>query len=250
MSKVICMIPARYTSKRFDGKALADLHGKPMIQRVYERAKAYRFADKLMVVTDDERISAAVRKFGGNVIMTKPDNRTGTDRVAEAAAILNLKDDDIVVNIQGDQPCLIPSHIAEIIDLLRKDPKLPAATLAYKIRHEEEIDGSNSVKVVFDKDNYAIYFSRWPIPYRRNGQGPPYYKHLGIYAYRGWFLREYANMRSGKLEMAESLEQLRILENGYKIKLFITLHDSPSVDVPEDMGAVRDIIANCGGCAG
>lgn len=248
--KVICMIPARYGSRRFEGKALADLHGKPMIQQVYQRAKAYRYADWLTAVTDDERIFAAVKKFGGNAIMTKQEHQTGTDRVAEAADILNLKDDDIVVNIQGDQPCFIPSHIAEIVDLLRKNPKLPVATLAYKIRHEEEIDGNNSVKVVFDKDNFAIYFSRWPISYRKNGEGPPYYKHLGIYAYRRSFLREYAAMQPGVLEMAESLEQLRILENGYKIKLFITLHDSPSVDVPEDMGAIRDIIQNHGGCAG
>jgi len=248
--KVICMIPARYASRRFDGKALADINGKPMIQRVYERAKTYRYADWLTAVTDDERIFAAVKKFGGNTIMTKQDHKTGTDRVAEAADILNLRDDDIVVNIQGDQPCLIPSHIAEIVDLLRKDPKLPVATLAYKIRHEEEIDGNNSVKVVFDKDNYAIYFSRWPIPYRKNGEGPPYYKHLGIYAYRRSFLREYAAMQPGVLELAESLEQLRILENGYRIKLFITLHDSPSVDVPEDMQEVKNIIQNYGGCAG
>jgi len=248
--KIICMIPARYASRRFEGKALADINGKPMIQRVYMNAKAYGRSDLITVVTDDERIAKVVNGFGGNVIMTKPDNRTGTDRVAEAAEILKLKDQDIVVNIQGDQPCFIPSHIAEIVDLLRKDSGLQVATLAYKIRHEEEIDGSNSVKVVFDKDNYAIYFSRWPIPYRRNGQGPPYYKHLGIYAYRRSFLREYARMPSGALEMAESLEQLRILENGYRIKLFITLHDSPSVDVPEDLGMVKDIVTGYGGCAG
>lgn len=248
--KVVCMIPARYNSSRYDGKALADLNGKPMIQHVYEGVKEYTGADWIGVVTDDDRIYCAVKEFNGNIIMTSPECRTGTDRVAEAAAALYLEDDDIVVNIQGDQPRINKSHIEQVVSVLQDNTLYPVASLAYKIKQIREIVDVNTVKVTLGHDLQAIYFSRCSIPYRKNGNGPDYYKHLGIYAYRAWFLRQFALMETGELEQSESLEQLRILENGHQIKMGVTLIDSPSVDTPEDMMQVQDIIADCGGCCG
>ncbi|PIP07539.1 MAG: 3-deoxy-manno-octulosonate cytidylyltransferase [Syntrophobacteraceae bacterium CG23_combo_of_CG06-09_8_20_14_all_50_8] len=241
--KVVCIIPSRYHSTRFAGKPLADLCGKPMIQHVYERVMRSKTVSYAAVATDDERIAAAVRKFGGQAVMTSPRHKSGTDRIAEAVSVLGLHDDDIVVNIQGDQPLFEPSQIDEVAGPLLADPSIAMATLIYKIVREEEIFHPNAVKVVFDADHFAIYFSRAAIPYVRNrGQQASYFKHHGIYAYRKVFLDVYTGLPEGKLEKLEALEQLRAIEHGYRIKVVETLYDSVEVDTPEELERVRDII--------
>ncbi len=240
---VVCIIPSRYESTRFAGKPLADLCGKPMIQHVYERVMQAKTVSHAAVATDDERILAAVRECGGRAVMTSPRHRSGTDRVAEAVAHLGLQGSDIVVNIQGDQPLFEPSQIDEVAAPLLTDPALPMATLIYKIVREEEIYHPNAVKVVFDQDFFALYFSRATIPYVRDrGQRPDYYKHHGIYAYRKDFLDIFTALPEGKLEKLEALEQLRALEHGYRIKVVVTAHDSVEVDTPEELQRVREII--------
>ena len=240
---VICIIPSRYESTRFAGKPLADLCGKPMIQHVYERVQRTKIVSHTAVATDDERIAAAVRKFGGQAVMTSLAHRSGTDRIAEAVAILGVKDDDIVVNIQGDQPLFEPSQIDEVAGPLLADPALPMATLIYKIVRSEEITHPNAVKVVFDHEHFAIYFSRSTIPYVRGGrQDVSYYKHHGIYAYRRSFLTVFTGLSEGALERLEALEQLRAIEYGYRIKVVLTPHDSVEVDTPEELERVRGIV--------
>ena len=240
---VICIIPSRYHSTRFPGKPLADLCGKPMIQHVYERVMQSKTLSYAAVATDDERIFTAVKEFGGQAVMTSPRHRSGTDRIAEAVAGLGLKEDDIVVNIQGDQPLFEPSQIDEVAGPLLADPAISMATLIYKIVRGEEIFHPNAVKVVFDADHFALYFSRATIPYVRDrGQQASYYKHHGIYAYRKSFLDIFTKLPEGKLEKLEALEQLRALEHGYRIKVVETLHDSVEVDTPEELARVSDII--------
>ncbi len=243
--KVICIIPSRWHSTRFEGKPLADLCGKPMIQHVYERVLCSDIISDAAVATDDERIFAAVQKSGGQAIMTSPGHRSGTDRIAEAASRLHLDDRDIVVNIQGDQPIFEPSQIGEVARPLLDDLSLPMSTLIYKIVREEEITHPNAVKVVFDRDHFALYFSRATIPYVRDrGQHASYYKHHGIYAYRKAFLDTFTRLEEGRLERLEALEQLRAMEHGYRIKVVETIHDSIEVDTPEDLERVRSIIKN------
>ena len=241
--KVVCIIPSRYHSTRFAGKPLADLCGKPMIQHVYERVMQSKTLSYAAVATDDERIFTAVKEFGGQAVMTSPRHRSGTDRVAEAVAGLGLKEDDIVVNIQGDQPLFEPSQIDEVAGPLLADPAISMATLIYKIVRGEEIFHPNAVKVVFDADHFALYFSRATVPYVRDrGKRASFYKHHGIYAYRKSFLDTFTRLPEGKLERLESLEQLRALEHGYRIKVVETLHDSVEVDTPEELARVSDII--------
>ncbi len=241
--KVVCIIPARYESTRFAGKALADLCGKPMIQHVYERVLRAKTVSYAAVATDDERIFAAVGSFGGHAIMTSAAHRSGTDRIAEAVSGLGLEDADIVVNIQGDQPLFEPVQIDEVAKPLLDDPAIPMSTLIYKIEREEEIGHPNAVKVVFDGDHFAIYFSRATIPFVRDkGHDVSYYKHHGIYAYRRNFLETFTLLPQGVLEKLEALEQLRAIEHGYKIKVVVTRHDSVEVDTPQELDRVRDII--------
>jgi 3-deoxy-manno-octulosonate cytidylyltransferase (CMP-KDO synthetase) len=241
--KIVCIIPSRYASSRFPGKPLADLCGKPMIQHVYERVLQSNLVSAAAVATDDERIFAAVGKFGGKAIMTAGRHRSGTDRIAEAVDSLELNEEDIVVNIQGDQPIFEPDQIDEVTRPLREDPSLPMATLIYRIVREEEITHPNCVKVVFDSAFNALYFSRSTIPYVRDDRHPiAYYKHHGIYAYRRSFLRTFTALEEGKLEQLESLEQLRALEFGHRIKVVETLHDSVEVDTPEELARVRKIL--------
>lgn len=250
--KVVCMIPARYESRRFEGKALADLHGKPVIQHVYENAKQAPGLARIAVVTDDERIRAVVQSFGGEAILTSSKLRTGSDRCAKACESLNLGEQDICVNVQGDQPYIRPDHIKQVVSVLKGDKtRAGMATLAFKFMRAEEMGDPNCVKVIFDSTFKAIYFSRCLIPYRTNGH-VPYFKHLGIYAYRNWFLQEYAKWPQGALERSESLEQLRVIENGYPVRIGLTALDSPSVDTPDDL---RRLALFCpelkhGGCAG
>jgi len=241
--KVVCIIPSRYQSSRFSGKPLADLCGKPMIQHVYERVLQARTLSYAAVATDDERIFAAVQSFGGRAVMTSPRHRSGTDRIAEAVAGLGLAAGDIVVNIQGDQPLFEPAQIDEVAAPLLADPLIPMSTLIYKIIREEEIFHPNAVKVVFDSDYFALYFSRATLPYVRDrGCHVDYFKHHGIYAYRRDFLDTFTGLPEGKLEKLEALEQLRALEYGYRIKVVVTKHDSVEVDTPEELARVRDII--------
>jgi len=247
LPRIVCLIPARYASSRFPGKPLADLCGWPMIRHVYERVRQAPLVSWAAVATDDERIAAAVRAFGGNALMTDPALRSGTDRIAAAAAQLELADDDIVVNIQGDQPLFMPSQIAEVIRPLRDDPSLPMATLIYRIVQPAEITHPHAVKVVFDCRGRALYFSRATIPYvRAAGQGASYYKHHGIYAYRRWFLTVFASLPEGEWERLEKLEQLRALEHGYAIGVAITAEDSLEVDSPEELLRVRELLQTGG----
>jgi 3-deoxy-manno-octulosonate cytidylyltransferase (CMP-KDO synthetase) len=244
--KVICIIPSRYHSTRFAGKPLADLCGKPMIQHVYERVMQSKTVSRAAVATDDERIFAAVQRFGGQAIMTSPRHRSGTDRIAEAAVSLGLEANDIVVNIQGDQPLFEPSQIDEVAGPLLADPTLHMVTLIYKIMRAEEIAHPNAVKVIFDNDHFALYFSRATIPYVRDRcrhRQADYYKHHGIYAYRKAFLDVFTKLPEGKLEKLEALEQLRALEHGYRIKVVETLHDSVEVDTPEELQRVWKLVS-------
>ena len=244
-SKLIAIIPARYHSNRFEGKPLALINGKPMIQHVVERAHEVDLLDRVVVATDDDRIAAAVREFGGEVVMTKPDHATGTDRLAEAASLIDISEHDIIVNIQGDQP-LFPAEIVEqVARPMLEDPALPMSTLIYKIVRPEEIDDPNHVKTVFDRHGDALYFSRAPIPFQRNPEEsakPTYYKHLGFYAYRKGFLLTFVGLPEGEWERFEKLEQLRALEYGYTIKVVLTDHDSIEVDTPKDIERVEEFL--------
>lgn len=244
-SKVVAIIPARYHSNRFEGKPLAEILGKPMIQHVYERAAAVPMLSRVAVATDDERIAASVSGFGGEVVMTRADHVSGTDRLAEAAGIMNIAEQDVVVNIQGDQPLFPAEVVAQVASPLLADPALPMATLIYKITRPEEINDPNHVKTVFDRHGNALYFSRSPIPFQRNPDepvAPTYYKHLGFYAYRKGFLLTFVGLPEGEWERFEKLEQLRALEFGYTIRVVLTDHDSVEVDTPRDLERVEEIL--------
>jgi 3-deoxy-manno-octulosonate cytidylyltransferase (CMP-KDO synthetase) len=241
--QVVCIIPSRYESTRFPGKPLADLCGKSMIRHVYERVLRATSVHFAAVATDDERIFAAVQAFGGRVVMTSPRHRSGTDRIAEAVEALELKDDAIVVNVQGDQPLFEPSQVDEVVGPLMEDQSVPMSTLIYRIVRPEEITHPNAVKVVFDSRLFALYFSRATVPFVRDGKKrADYYKHHGIYAYRRAFLRTFTALPEGVLERLESLEQLRALEHGHRIRVVVTPHDSVEVDTPEELERVRRLI--------
>lgn len=245
-AKVVAIIPARYHSNRFEGKPLAKIAGKPMIQHVYDRARSVAMLSRVAVATDDQRIADCVRSFGGEVIMTRSDHVSGTDRLAEAASIMGISEQDVVVNIQGDQPLFEAEVVSQVASPLLADPSLPMATLIYKIVRQEEISDPNHVKTVFDRHGNALYFSRSPIPFQRNPEepvAPTYYKHLGFYAYRKGFLLTYVNLPEGEWERFEKLEQLRALEYGYSIKVVLTEHDSIEVDTPNDLKRVERMLA-------
>jgi 3-deoxy-manno-octulosonate cytidylyltransferase (CMP-KDO synthetase) len=241
--QVVCIIPSRYESTRFPGKPLADLCGKPMIQHVYERVLKAKSVTCAAVATDDERIFRAVQAFGGRAVMTSLRHRSGTDRIAEAVETLELEDDAIVVNIQGDQPLFEPSQVDEVVGPLMEDPSIPMSTLIYKIVRPEEISHPNAVKVVFDNRLFALYFSRATVPFVRDrDKRADYYKHHGIYAYRRAFLRTFTALPEGILERLEALEQLRALEHGHRIRVVVTPHDSVEVDTPAELERVRRLI--------
>jgi 3-deoxy-manno-octulosonate cytidylyltransferase (CMP-KDO synthetase) len=243
MKKVV-FIPARYKSTRFEGKPLALIAGRPMIQHIYEKAAECRALDEAYVATDDQRIFDCVTGFGGKAIMTNEHHRSGTDRIAEAADKMKLADLDIVVNIQGDQPLFQPAIITELIAPLIEDPTLPMSTLMYRIKDERELHDTNHVKVVVDKKGYALYFSRHTIPFYRDRKSMTvHYKHLGIYAYRKHFLTTFTELPYGVLEGAEKLEQLRALEHGYRIRVVETPWNSTEVDTPEDIKVVEEKLA-------
>lgn len=247
--KVVAIIPARYHSSRFEGKPLAKIAGKSMIQHVYERARAVAMLSRVAVATDDERIADSVRSFGGEVVMTRADHVSGTDRLAEAAGIMGIAEQDVVVNIQGDQPLFEAEVISQVATPLLEDPSLPMSTLIYKIVRKEEIGDPNHVKTVFDKHMNALYFSRSPIPFQRNPEeavAPTYYKHLGFYAYRKGFLLSFVALPEGEWERFEKLEQLRALEFGFTIRVVLTSHDSIEVDTPKDLERVEELIRRNG----
>lgn len=236
--KVVGIIPARYASTRFPGKPLALIKGKPMIQRVYEQALKAKL-DAVVVATDDVRIADAVMDFGGQYVMTDPNHRSGTDRCREALDLLETQF-DAVINIQGDEPFIDPRQIEMIRDLISRDDTM-LASLAKRIEDEDELFSPNTVKVVMDHRGNALYFSRNPIPFLRNVdrnewlEKGVFYKHIGIYAYKADTLRQVAAMRPTTLEQAESLEQLRWLENGLQIRMGITKEEIVSIDEPNDI---------------
>ncbi len=241
MNNVLGIIPARFASSRFPGKPLADIKGKAMIQHVYERV-AKQIANTI-VATDDERIEQAVMAFGGNVVMTSANHKSGTERCFEAYEKYRKKtgfDADVIVNIQGDEPFIKEDHIQKVISGFVKE-ETEIVTLAKLIDSQEELFSSNQPKVVFNSFNEALYFSRSPIPFMRAIKKDlwieknDYYKHIGIYAYRTEVLEKIVQFKPSKLEKAESLEQLRWLENGMTIKVELTKYDSQSVDTPEDL---------------
>jgi 3-deoxy-manno-octulosonate cytidylyltransferase (CMP-KDO synthetase) len=240
--KIVGIIPARYASTRFPGKPLVIIHGKTMIQRVFEQSKKTVSLSEVYVATDDSRIYDHVKAFGGNVVMTSAQHRTGTERCHEVVMKLLSENVpvDVAINIQGDEPFIHP----EQIDLLAScftNPDVQIATLIKKINHADELSDVNTIKVVINKLNNAIYFSRTAIPYMRDKYHETwinfhtYYKHIGIYAYRTDTLKSITALQPGSLETAESLEQLRWLENGYNIHTLLTEFESHSVDVPGDL---------------
>ncbi len=245
---VTAIIPARYASSRFPGKPLADILGKPMIQRVYERVTQAAGIDRVVVATDDRRIVQAVRAFGGEVEMTRADHPTGTDRLAEVAERLAT---DLVVNVQGDEPLIDPRMIEQALAPLLADSAIPMGTLKTALTSVEEFRNPNVVKVVADNRDFALYFSRAPIPHPRDFsddldahlcQVAPF-KHIGLYVYRRDFLLKFPTLPPTPLENLEKLEQLRALEHGYGIKVVKTELTSIGVDTPEDLDRVRVLLA-------
>ena len=233
--KLFALIPARFGSTRFPGKPLADICGKPLIQRVYEQARQVQELDGLWVATDDQRIRDCVESFGGRAVLTRPDHPSGSDRLAEAAHLLDLAPEDLVVNIQGDQPLFPPDLIGKLAAPLRRDPEAVMVTPARQITDPAAAANPNVVKVVFDRRHRALYFSRSPLPCWRDADQPYWYRHLGIYAYRVGFLQEFVHLPPGRWEDAEKLEQLRALEHGFPIHIVETAGDTLEVDTPEDL---------------
>lgn len=241
--KFLGVIPSRYASTRLEGKPLKDICGHTMVEWVYKRALKSKL-DGVVVATDDERIVDEVKSFGGNVILTRKDHINGTSRIAEVCE--TYTDYDVIVNIQGDEPLIEPDMINSIIDSFIEDNTIPMSTLKYKLTDMAEIENPNAVKVVTDKNDFAIYFSRSVIPYPRNLNMNNYYKHVGIYGYKRDFVMEYAKMASTPLELSESLEQLRVLENGDKIKVLETPYKIIGVDTQEELERVREYITKNG----
>lgn len=239
---IICVIPARYSSTRLPGKPLAMIAGKPMIQHVYERALQAKLPGKVIVATDHDLVRQAVEQFGGNVVMTSPQHPTGTDRLAEVAA--KYPDADVIINVQGDEPLILPQVIDSLAAVFVDDEQLQMATLMTDM-DEKEYHLPSVVKVVTDLQGYALYFSRSLLPYPRQ-KLPDFkvYKHIGLYAYRRDFLLKYAKLAPTPLEQAESLEQLRALEHGYRIKVIYTKFKSIGVDTPQDLERVNSYFAN------
>jgi 3-deoxy-manno-octulosonate cytidylyltransferase (CMP-KDO synthetase) len=238
----LVIIPARFGSSRFPGKPLALILGKPLIQWVYERALEVHALDGVWVATDDRRIQECVESFGGRAVITREDHPSGSDRLAEAAGLLNLAPEDIVVNLQGDQPVFPPDLISQLCGVLRRDPGVVMVTPVKLVRDPAAAANPNTVKVVFDRAGRALYFSRSLLPFWRDGGHPFYYRHIGIYAYRVQFLQEFVHLPPGRWEEAEKLEQLRALEHGFPIHLVETDGDTREVDTPEDLRRVEEFL--------
>ena len=241
-SQIVIVIPARYGSTRLPGKPLVQLAGKPMVRHVYERAKLAKRASRVIVATDDERIFKAVEAFGGEVRMTRQDHRTGTERIAEVAA---HTDGDVFVNVQGDEPLLDAASVDAAVASLEEEPAASISTVAVPIRRPADIMDPNVVKTVLDFDGNALFFSRAPIPWVRDTGAQVqarHLKHLGLYVFQRDALLEYPTLPQGELERLEQLEQLRWLENGWKIRVAEVEHDAVSVDVPDDVARVEQLL--------
>lgn len=236
---VIGIIPARYQSTRFEGKVLKDLLGKSVIQHVWDNARHASTLEDLIVATDDERIEAEVRRFGGKAILTAKEHKSGTDRLREVVNPIDVK---VIVNIQADEPLLHPSMIDDIVRPLLEDEGIDMATLKKLITDPEELTNPNVVKVVTDKNDYALYFSRSMIPCPRVKKDARFYKHIGLYAFTKDFLFTFTNLPPSELEEVEGLEQLRVLENGYKIKVVETQFDTIGIDTSEDLERAREVL--------
>jgi 3-deoxy-manno-octulosonate cytidylyltransferase (CMP-KDO synthetase) len=259
MLRCVVVIPARYASSRFPGKPLVALAGRPMIQHVYERACQARLVDAVLVATDDARILTAVEAFGGRVVLTSPTHQTGTDRIAEVAAQLAC---DIVVNVQGDEPCIAPQAIDAMVQPLCDDLAVPLSTLAHPLQDMADLLSPHVVKVVVDRQGNALYFSRAPIPYHRQAwaqapqllaaTGAPLalplacYRHFGLYAYRREMLLHLAQLPQTVLERVEQLEQLRAMEHGYRWRVVLTTYESIGVDTPDDLPRAEHVLASQG----
>ncbi|GAB5414044.1 MAG: 3-deoxy-manno-octulosonate cytidylyltransferase [Congregibacter sp.] len=245
----VAVIPARYASSRLPGKPLADIAGKPMVQRVWERC-CLSAADRVIVATDDQRIADACDAFGAEVAMTAADHPTGTDRLAEVVAALNLADDQVLVNVQGDEPLVPPAVVNQVAQNLSDCPEAAIATLCEPFRDAAQLHNPNAVKVVFDRKGFALYFSRASIPFPRDGMAALpadacWYRHLGIYAYRAGFLRRYTAWEPSPPEILESLEQLRALYEGERIHVAPSCAAlPPGVDTPEDLESVRRLVGD------
>jgi len=244
---IVAIIPARYDAVRLPGKPLLDIDGRPVIQHVYLRTARARRISRTIVATDDRRIFDAVERFGGEAVMTSPDHPSGTDRIAEVAAGL---DAEIIVNVQGDEALIDPRMIDQAVEPLLDNAAIPMATAATRISDLEELHDPNVVKVVVDQGGLALYFSRHPVPYIRDVRAdedlPAHHRflhHIGLYVYRRDFLLRFAELAPTPLEQVEKLEQLRALENGYRIAVTETPLTSPGVDTPEDLERVRRIVA-------
>ena len=243
---IVGIIPSRYASSRFPGKPLIDLNGKSMIQRVYEQASASKYLNKVVVATDDQRISDHITSFGGNVIMTSADHPSGTDRCKEALHLLK-EQYDYVVNIQGDEPLISPDQVDELAGLLQ-DASIELATQMIPVKTSEELFDTKEVKIVLNTKNEALYFSRQPIPFIKNVEEKEwhlhhqYFRHVGMYAYRSDILDKITELPVSSLEKAESLEQLRWIENGFTIKCVITSFESLCIDTPEDAEKIKQLL--------
>ena len=240
--KIVVVIPARYGSSRLPGKPLIPLAGKPMVQWVWEQARRAQTVHRVLIATDDQRILDRVQSFGGEARMTRTDHRTGTERIAEVAA---HEPGDVFVNVQGDEPLIEPAAIDILVGAILEEPAAQVATVATPIRHPGDIMDPNVVKAVLDFDGNSLYFSRAPIPWVRDSQHRvhvKYWKHLGLYAFQRDALLEYATLPQGELEKVEQLEQLRWLENGWKIRVAEVAQDAISVDVPEDVARVEKLL--------
>ena len=246
MEKAIVVIPARYGSTRLPGKALAEIEGKPLVQHVYDRARLSRLAAECLIATDDERIRQACESFGSTVMMTSPDHKSGTDRMAEVAA---KTDADLYINVQGDEPLVDPEAVDLIIRMMLEDPSIRMGTLKRPIESYEDFVNPDMARVVCDENDFALYFSRAPIPYltREEFEIPEkrglVFKHIGIYSFRRDFLMEFSEMPPSPLERTERLEQLRALEAGVGIKVLTTDYESVSVETPADLERVRALFA-------
>jgi 3-deoxy-manno-octulosonate cytidylyltransferase (CMP-KDO synthetase) len=258
----LVVIPARYGSTRFPGKPLASLQGKPMIRHVYEGAAKASRAEEVVVATDDERIAEAVKRFGGTAVMTSPACRSGTERAAEVG---RTRKAGVIINVQGDEPLVRAEMIDQLAEFLERHAAVPMASLMTPLRDPDQLASPNVVKVVTDRDGFALYFSRAPIPFEREpvwargretgGGGPTphappptplHWKHLGLYGYQRHFLLQFPSLEPTPLEQAEQLEQLRALEHGWRIKLLETAHDSIGVDTPDDLKRVEQLLAGQG----
>jgi 3-deoxy-manno-octulosonate cytidylyltransferase (CMP-KDO synthetase) len=241
--RVLAVIPARFASSRFEGKVLAKLAGKPIVQHVYERTSGCAAVDRTIVATDDSRVSEAVKGFGGEVMMTSPEHRNGTERIAEVASRV---DAPVILNVQGDEPLINPDSLRICVLRLADDETVDVSTLATPIRDPAAFERPHVVKVVMDGSGRALYFSRAPIPHARGAakQGP--FKHIGVYCYRREYLLSLVKIEPGPLEAAECLEQLRVLENGGRIGVAVTPHDTVGVDLPEDLARAERHLASAG----